>query len=102
MYCTSCGNEMHEDAIICVKCGVATNNTVVKPKTEESDLVYLWAILGCCVPVVGIGVGIVMYLIGYPKSGKAVGIGVLISFALMAIYYAVVIVFGVAAGLSSY
>ncbi|MBR6689977.1 MAG: zinc-ribbon domain-containing protein [Bacilli bacterium] len=34
-FCTNCGNELNENAVFCVKCGVATNNvvqTTTKPK----------------------------------------------------------------------
>ena len=28
-FCTNCGNELNENAVFCVKCGVSTNNVVM-------------------------------------------------------------------------
>lgn len=55
MFCPNCGSEVSEKAVICVKCGVALNNSVstntngnAQPKTwlVESILVTLF----CCLP----------------------------------------------------
>jgi hypothetical protein len=36
MYCSKCGKEIHDDAVICVHCGCAVNNRKL-PKTEDND-----------------------------------------------------------------
>ena len=56
MYCPNCGTEVHEKAVVCIKCGVGLNNPTPKyfssdqpqPKTwlVESILVTLF----CCLP----------------------------------------------------
>jgi hypothetical protein len=55
MFCPNCGAEVSEKAVVCVKCGVALNNTTQRnilsepqPKTwlVESILVTLF----CCLP----------------------------------------------------
>jgi hypothetical protein len=55
MFCPNCGSEVSEKAVVCVKCGVALNNSVSvktngnsQPKTwlVESILVTLF----CCLP----------------------------------------------------
>jgi len=34
-FCTNCGNEINEKAVFCVKCGVATNNSVTVNKIKK-------------------------------------------------------------------
>lgn len=45
-YCTHCGAEMLDDAVVCVKCGCS-----VKPPTKKDDtmklVVKIFMILGC-------------------------------------------------------
>ena len=48
-FCTNCGNELNENAVFCVKCGIATNNIttpVVKPKTPGKGLGVASMVLG--------------------------------------------------------
>ena len=48
-FCTNCGNELNENAVFCVKCGVATNNVVtpvIKPKQPGKGLGIASMILG--------------------------------------------------------
>ena len=45
MYCTNCGKEIADNAVICIHCGCATQNML---KTQKSMLctVLLWFLLG--------------------------------------------------------
>lgn len=64
---------------------------------------FLWGLLGCCIPIVGL----VLFLVwkdSKPKTAKAAGIGALVSVGLAVIYYIIVIViigasFGITAGM---
>ena len=52
---------------------------------------FLWGLLGCCIPIVGL----VLFLVWKdtkPKTAKAAGIGALVSVILAVIYYIIVIV----------
>ncbi len=94
MFCTGCGKEIHDDALICVNCGVGTNK-VVNSKPVESNWVNLWGILGCCLPVFGIIAFIIMSVLGYKKSARAVGIGMLIALILFVLYFVIVFVLAI-------
>ncbi len=54
-FCRVCGSEMHENAIVCTKCGVAKNNF---NNTQNTNVVdnggFGWGLLGCCIPWVGL------------------------------------------------
>lgn len=32
MYCSNCGKEIDDKAVVCVHCGCATNNSINKPQ----------------------------------------------------------------------
>lgn len=59
---------------------------------------FLWGLLGCCIPVVGL----VLFLVWKdtkPKTAKAAGIGALVSVILIVIWYILMAVLGI--GLAS-
>ena len=61
---------------------------------------FLWGLLGCCIPIVGL----VLFLVWKdqkPKTAKAAGIGALVSVILAVAYYIVVFVIIGAAGIAS-
>lgn len=52
---------------------------------------FLWGLLGCCIPIVGL----ILFLVWKdtkPKTAKAAGIGALVSVVLAVIYYIIVFV----------
>ena len=52
---------------------------------------FLWGLLGCCIPIVGL----ILFLVWKdtkPKTAKAAGIGALISVCLAVVYYIIVFV----------
>ncbi len=60
---------------------------------------FLWGLLGCCIPVVGL----ILFLVWKdqkPKTAKAAGIGALISVILSVIFYIIYFVILGAAGLA--
>lgn len=60
---------------------------------------FLWGLLGCCIPVVGL----ILFLVWKdqkPKTAKAAGIGALVSVILWVIFYVIYFVILGAAGLA--
>lgn len=91
-YCKNCGNQIDDKAVICPACGVAQET---KPVDNGG---FGWSLLGCCVPLVGL----ILFLVwkdSKPKTAKAAGIGALVSVIVSIVYYILVAVVGVAAGL---
>ena len=86
-YCKKCGAEIDDQAVICPKCGVQQT-----PEVEDKGG-FLWGLLGCCIPLVGL----ILYLVWKdtkPKTSKAAGIGALVSVICLVIYYSVIFVIG--------
>ena len=87
-YCKKCGAEIDDQAVICPKCGVQQT-----PEVEDKGG-FLWGLLGCCIPLVGL----ILYLVWKdtkPKTSKAAGIGALVSVVCLVIYYIVIFVIGI-------
>lgn len=60
---------------------------------------FLWGLLGCCIPVVGL----ILFLVWKdqkPRTAKAAGIGALVSVILWVIFYVIYFVILGAAGLA--
>jgi len=52
---------------------------------------FLWGLLGCCIPIVGL----ILFLVwkdSKPKTAKAAGIGALVSVVVAVVYYIIVFV----------
>lgn len=61
---------------------------------------FLWGLLGCCIPIVGL----ILFLVWKdqkPKTAKAAGIGALISVIAMVAFYIIVFVILGAAGIAT-
>lgn len=50
-YCTHCGAEIMDEAVVCVKCGCQTEQAATKAKTKHNEtiktLALVFLILGC-------------------------------------------------------
>lgn len=60
---------------------------------------FLWGLLGCCIPIVGL----ILFLVWKdqkPKTAKAAGIGALVSVIIWVIFYVIYFVILGAAGLA--
>ena len=95
MFCKNCGKEIDDNAVICPHCGVAQKDT-----PEVVDNGFGWGLLGCCIPVVGL-IFFVVWRDTKPKTALAAGIGALVSVAIAILWYVLVAVVGIGAGLSS-
>lgn len=94
MFCKNCGGEIDDKAVICPKCGVAQGNISINADNGG----FLWGLLGCCIPVVGL----ILFLVWKdtkPNTAKAAGIGALVSVVIGVLYYVFVIAAGVGVGL---
>lgn len=90
MYCNNCGQQIEDNSVACPTCGAATatsTNTTTEPKAPAEDKGgFLWGLLGCCIPVVGL----VLFLVWKdtkPLTAKAAGIGALVSVGITIVYY---------------
>ncbi len=75
MFCSNCGAEIDNNAVICVHCGVKTN-AVVSQKESDNGSVW-WAVLGFFIPLAGL----IIWATGRdstPNNAKKAGIGALI------------------------
>lgn len=95
-YCSKCGKEIMDEAVICPGCGCAQENNVQNnvqgnsvPQIKEalSDIQKEawrnsgWLLLGFFIPIVGL----ILYLVWKetnPSKAKAVGCGALIGFVI--------------------
>lgn len=93
-YCKNCGREIDDRAVVCPNCGVSQEN---KPQVVDNGG-FLWGLLGCCIPLVGL----ILFLVWKdtkPKTAKAAGIGALVSVIIMVIYYILAIAVGIGFGM---
>lgn len=92
-YCTKCGKELVDEAVVCTHCGCATGNNKAVGVNEADAPNTGFAVLGFFIPIVGL----ILYLMNkdtYPKKAKSAGKGALIGFAVSLIFsiiYSVVI-----------
>ena len=88
-YCTKCGKQIVDDAVVCVHCGCS-----VASKTAVDDAPSTaFAVLGFFIPIVGL----ILYLVNKDNSpkkahsaGKGALIGFFVSLGLSILYGAVV------------
>jgi len=53
MFCTNCGQEIDDNADICIHCGVATAKSG-SPLNSLDNPSHIPGVAGCCFPIVGI------------------------------------------------
>lgn len=96
-FCKNCGKEIDDNAVICPNCGVSQKEELVTAGTDNGG--FLWGLLGCCVPIVGL----ILFLVWKdtkPKTSKAAGIGALVGVICVVVYYIFIIVLGVGMGIA--
>lgn len=70
MFCKQCGNEIADVAVVCTKCGVATDNfSKSSEKTREVFLLTGGYVASVLVPIVGFIFGIVFTVRGKTPHG---------------------------------
>ncbi len=96
-FCKNCGKEIDDNAVVCPHCGVIQKEELVQNTVDNGG--FLWGLLGCCIPIVGL----ILFLVWRdtkPKTSRAAGIGALVGVICVAIYYIVIIVIGVGLGVA--
>ena len=61
-YCSKCGKELMDEAVICVGCGCPVSNNVENKNTDKPEipsLITAAIVLGFLMPIVGLILGIV-------------------------------------------
>ena len=94
-FCKNCGKEIDDNAVVCPHCGVIQKEELVQNTVDNGG--FLWGLLGCCIPIVGL----ILFLVWRdtkPKTSRAAGIGALVGVICVAVYYIVIIVIGVGLG----
>lgn len=81
-YCSICGKEIMDEAVVCPACGRPQADSINKSKEGASSIG--WGALGFCVPAAGL----ILYLMwkdGTPLKAKSAGTGALIGFIAIVI-----------------
>ena len=92
-YCSKCGKEIEDDAVICVHCGRSVNEGVAT-RTEVDAPNTGFAVLGFLIPLVGL----ILYLVykdTQPLKAKSAGKGALIGVCASVVFS---IIYGVFVG----
>lgn len=82
-FCTKCGKELVDEAVVCVHCGCAVPNTTPAPAVQDAPNIGL-AILGFFFPLIGL----ILYLVfkdNTPLKAKSAGKGALIGVIVSAV-----------------
>lgn len=98
-YCTKCGKEIMDDAVICTGCGCAQDtmpeSKIVISANDASTVKY--SLLGFFIPIVGL----ILYFVWHdtqPLKAKAAGKGSLISIVISVILTIILTIVGVIVG----
>lgn len=90
-YCSKCGKEIMDEAVICPGCGCAQENKEALSdlnKNKEAGSNFGWSVLGFFIPIVGL----ILYLVWKetsPSKAKAAGHGALAGFIFWLIFYSI-------------
>lgn len=90
-YCSNCGAEIDENAVVCVKCGCAVQGKQLQNTMNEDTANVGFIILSVLIPLFGV----IYWLVKakeYPKRAKACGIAGIISFAVSTFFSIILII----------
>lgn len=94
-FCKKCGAQIDDQAVICPKCGVPQGP---QPAQGADNGGFLWNLLGFCVPLVGL----ILFLVWKdtkPVTGKAAGVGALVSVIVWVVFYVLMFALGLGAAM---
>lgn len=100
MYCKNCGNEIHDDAVVCIHCGVPTQNYNNQPQQQNYQQSNTMAIVGFILSFFIALAGLICSIIGLQRAdnelngnGRGFAIaGIVISSISLAVTVIVVII----------
>ena len=81
MFCSKCGKEVNDEAVVCIHCGCAIENKKASTANSNDAPSTGLALLGFFIPLVGL----ILYLINKdtaPLKAKSAGKGALIGFCV--------------------
>lgn len=88
-FCTNCGHEIHDEAIVCVHCGTAVKTAPANKPVDAPNGGF--TVLGIFVPQAALILYIIFKCKGMPlrahSAGKGALIGGIISAACLTFYY---------------
>ena len=85
MFCSKCGKEVNDEAVVCVHCGCAIENKKPSPANSNDAPKTGFAVLGFFIPLVGL----ILYLVNKdtaPLKAKSAGKGALIGFCVSLVF----------------
>ena len=122
-FCKNCGAQIADGSASCPSCGAPQDNYNPNPTPNYNNYNnynnnynpnynaappaapdnggFLWGLLGCCIPLVGL----ILFLVWKdqrPKTAKAAGIGALVCVISYAVLYLFLFVAGLGAAFLSY
>jgi uncharacterized membrane protein len=100
MFCKNCGQEIDDNADVCIHCGIATSKNG-SAKNALDNPSHLAGVASCCFPVVGI----ILYFMWKDEKPQSAGLvckwmigGVIV----WVVFYIMAFLFGILGSLSSY
>ena len=99
-FCSHCGQQVDDNAVVCVKCGCAIEGNSIRTKNYAKDDAPStgFAVLGFFFPIIGL----ILYLVNkdtHPQKAKSAGKGALAGFItgiVFSVIYAIIV--GIIAG----
>ncbi len=85
MFCSKCGKEINDEAVVCVHCGCAVENRKVAAANGGDAPSTGLAVLGFFFPLIGL----ILYLVNKdtaPLKAKSAGKGALIGFCVSLVF----------------
>ena len=97
-YCRHCGAQIDDYAAVCPECGTPQNGGQNNTPPVVDNGGFLWGLLGCCIPIVGL----ILFLVWKdtkPRTAKAAGIGALVCVIAYVLLYVIAAVAGIGAAM---
>ena len=70
MYCNNCGNEIRENAVVCIHCGCAVDNQPKQVQTQTPQKTNVIAIIGFVLSFFIALAGLICSIIGYKQADR--------------------------------
>lgn len=97
MFCSKCGKEINDEAVVCIHCGCAVNNTANKTANQVDQIEQpnvgvgvMLMIVSFLIPIVGVILGIVFLCQRKTKFGTAclsIAVGAWIIYVMIFVFF---------------